>query len=57
MKYFKQSKGVNTPKVEISYEDAIRVLLGSYKDNKMTREMLAIPNEIPCMFSTVYVEE
>lgn len=57
LKYFKQFRGVNTPKVEISHDEALKVLLGSYRDNDMTREMLTMPNEIPCMCSTVYVEE
>ena len=57
MKYFKQTKGVNTTKVEISHDEALNVLLGSFRDNDMTRDMLTIPNRIECRYSTVYVEQ
>jgi len=57
MKYFKQTKGVNTPKVEISYDEALNVLLGSFRDNDMTRDMLTIPNRIICRYSVINVEQ
>ena len=57
LKYFKKSKGVNTPKVEVSYNEALNVLLGSFRDNDMTRDMLTIPNNILCAYSTIYVED
>lgn len=57
MKYFKKSKGVNTPRVEVTYEEALRTVLGSFRDNDMTRDMLTIPNNIFCAFSYIYVED
>ena len=42
---------------EVSYDEALNTLLGSYKDNEITREMLTIPNFIPCGFSEIAVSE
>lgn len=57
MKYFRRIHGVNTPKVEVSYDEALNVLLGTFRDNDMTRDMLTIPNNIQCRYSTIYVED
>lgn len=57
MKYYKRTNGVNTLKVEITHEEALRTLLSTYRDNDMTRDMLTIPNNILCRYSTVYVED
>ena len=56
MKYFRQYYN-DTEKKEIGYEEALNLVLGSYKDNDMTRDMLTIPNRINLMFgSTLTVE-
>lgn len=39
------------------YDEALRIALGSYRDNDMTRDMLTIPNHIQCVFSTILVRE
>lgn len=40
-----------------TYEEALRIARGSYRDNDMTRDMLKIPNNIQCLFSTILVRE
>ena len=40
-----------------TYEEALRIALGSYRDNDMTRDMLKIPNNIQCVFSTILVRD
>ena len=57
LRYYKKFKGDDTPRVEISYDKALNTLLGTYRDNDMTRDMLTIPNNIECRYSWVYVEE
>ena len=42
---------------ELNYEEALGIVLGTYKDNDMTRDMLTVPNWIPCRFSTIAVKE
>lgn len=53
MKWFATYKGTGET-VEISKEKALDIVLGSYKDNDMTRDWLTIVNRIPCRFSTVW---
>ena len=62
MKFLKQYKGENDMK-EISYEEALRTILGSYRDNKEVRSWLtdinAVPwkdKAIPCKFSIIYMK-
>ena len=55
LKYYKRMAD-DTNRKEITYEEALNTLLTTYRDNDMTRDMLTIPNEIPCRFSFVYVE-
>ncbi len=58
MKYYKiygDSKDGN--EVEVSYEDALRSVLGTYRDNDMSRDMLTITNRIRCKFCEVVVED
>lgn len=40
-----------------TYEETLRIALGSYRDNDMTRDMLKIPNNVQCVFSTILVRE
>ena len=41
----------------VDYDEALRIALGSYKDNDMTRDMLTIPNNVQCVFSTILIRE
>ena len=54
LKYRKQYKG-ELDWFDVSYDDALRTLLGTYLDNDLTREMLTVVGEIPCMFSVIEV--
>lgn len=56
LKYFKRYH-TDDGRKEITYEQALDTLLTTYRDNDMTRDMLTIPNNIICRFSTVYVED
>lgn len=56
LRYFKRYHGEEARK-EITYDEALNTLLTTWKDNEMTRDMLSIPNNIQCRFSTVYVED
>ena len=40
---------------EVSYEEALRTVLGTYKDNDEVRSMLTIGNYIHCMYSDIQV--
>ena len=54
LKYYRTIDG---NRQEITYDEALNILLGTWKDNDMTRDMLTIPNRIQCMFSCVDVED
>ena len=56
LKYYKRMKYEKEEK-EISYDEALRTLLGTWRDNDMTRDMLTIQNYIMCMFSFVRVDD
>lgn len=56
LKYFKKMHD-ESEKKEITYDEALRVILGTWKDNDMTRDMLTTANKIHCMYSDIYVEE
>lgn len=56
LKYFKRMHG-DSHREEITHEQALKTLLGTYRANDMTRDMLTIPNNIYCRYSTVYVED
>lgn len=54
MKYY--VKYVDEPeRREITYDKALDIALGSYRDNDMTRDMLNRPNRIMCRFSEITV--
>lgn len=55
MKYFRRAKDEES-RTEITYDEALNILLGTWKDSDMTRDMLTIPNNIECTFSNVYVQ-
>ena len=54
--YYRQSLETGE-QTEISYDKALEILLGSWKDNEMTRSMLTQPNNIQCRYSNVIVKE
>lgn len=56
LKYYRKGHGESERK-EITYDKALSILLGTFRDNDMTRDMLTTANNIACHFSTVYVEE
>lgn len=56
MRFLKQYVG-HEEATEVAYEDALRSLLTTYKDNEITRDMLAVPGEIPYKFGTIFVKE
>lgn len=56
LKYFRQDK-LDHSRNEITYEEALHIMLGTWKDNDMTRDMLTIPNTIQCRFSIIEVED
>lgn len=56
MLYFKQYMGELKWK-EITREEALDTILGSYKDNEEVRSFLDTPGEYPCMFSFIRVEK
>ena len=53
---FPHPYSVDTMK-EITYEEALDIVLGTYADTDMTRDMLTIPNRINCLFSTIEVKD
>ena len=55
--YYYRRSHETSEETEISYEKALDILLGSWKDNEMTRSMLTQPNNIQCRFSDVIVKE
>ena len=56
MTYMKRYKGSDDWQ-EVSYEEALNTVLGSYKDNAEVRNMLTTGNYIPCKFSEIRVYE
>ena len=48
---------LNNDGEEITYDKALDILLTTYRDNDMTRDMLTLPNRIMCRFSTVDVKD
>ena len=58
LKYYRCTyDGESFAKTEITFEKALEIVLGTYKDNDMTRDMLTIPNRIRCRFSEISVED
>ena len=56
LKFFRQRYDLDE-RSEISYDEALDIVLGSWKDTDMVRDMLLIPNRIECMFSRIEVED
>lgn len=56
LKYYKRMKDEDT-EVEISYDEALRTLLGTWRDTDLTRDMLTIQNYIECQFSWIRVDD
>lgn len=56
MKYFRCDY-ISGEQQEISYDRALDILLTTWKDTEMTRDMLTIPNNIQCRYSYVVVKD
>lgn len=56
LRYYKRFKGEETEQ-EITREDALRTLLGTYRDNDMTRDMLTVQNYIETQWSFIRVDD
>lgn len=54
MKYMKKFRGEENW-TEVSYDDALYSVLGSYNDTAEVRSMLTIGNYIPCLFAEIRV--
>lgn len=54
LRYYNKIDG---ERIAITYDKALDIMLGTWKDNDMTRDMLQMPNNIQCMFSDIFVEE
>ena len=54
LKYYRRLHDRDTWE-EITYEKALHIVLGTYKDNDVTRDMLQTANWIGCRWSTVKV--
>ena len=58
MKYYKHyHESPRREPVEVAYSDALRSVLGTYRDNDMSRDMLTIVNRIQCRFCDVLVKD
>lgn len=57
LKYFRIPKDDFKAKTEITYGEALHIMLGTWKDNKYTRAMLTIPNWIDCRWSYISVDD
>ncbi len=55
LRYFKKYIDSDEKK-EITYEEALKTLLTTYRDTDITHDMLTIVNRINCRYSTVTVE-
>ena len=54
LKYLKQYKGEDNWE-EIDFDTALATVLNTFRDCDMVRDMLTIPNWIPCRFSTIRI--
>lgn len=56
LRYYKRYNGENSEQ-EISYEQALDTVLGTFEDDDATRDMLTVQNYIVCMVSTIRVDD
>lgn len=56
LKYYKRMKDEDEEH-EITYDEALRTLLGTWRDSDLTRDMLTIQNYIECMCSWIRVDD
>jgi len=56
LRYFKKMKP-DGKRIEVSYDEALSSLRGTFRYNDMTRDMLTIPNNIDCRYAWIYVEQ
>lgn len=52
----KQYHGEDVKK-EVTFMEALKTLLGTYRDSDLTHDFLKVPNRIPCALSTIYVSK
>ena len=56
LKYYKKYKDSHEEK-EITYDEALKTLLGTWRDTDLTRDMLTIQNWIECQYSWIRVDD
>ena len=56
LRYYKKMK-YNGRLREVSYKEALNSVLGTFRDNDMSRDMLTIPNSIDCRYAWIYVKD
>lgn len=56
LKYYKRMKDEDTEQ-EITHEEALHTLLGTWRDSDLTRDMLTIQNYIECVYSFIRVDD
>lgn len=56
LKYYKRMKDEDKEQ-EITYDEALRTLLGTWRDSDLTRDMLTIQNYIECRCSWIRVDD
>ena len=56
LKYYKRYKDEEEER-EISYDEALRTLLGTWRDTDLTHDMLTIQNNIECQYSWIRVDD
>ena len=55
LKFFRKRDGED--REEVTYEEALKSLLTTYKDNDLTRDMLTVVNRILYRYGTISVED
>lgn len=56
LKYYKRMKDEDKEQ-EITYDEALRTMLGTWRDSDLTRDMLTIQNYIECTYSWIRVDD
>ena len=56
LKYYKRMKDEDKEQ-EITYDEALRTMLGTWRDSDLTRDMLTIQNYIECQYSWIRVDD
>lgn len=56
LKYYKRMKD-ETEEHEITHDEALHTMLGTWRDSDLTRDMLTIQNYIECAYSFIRVDD